>query len=114
MLQRRCAQPQRGGGGGKHESRRKLKRWVKTNRTALSGLQSKGGGTQFTCFTGTKVQILTLQASRGVGGGVGGQEEMVGGEEYQDFGEGQKVWECNVCGSRSLSVSLFLVSLASG
>ena len=38
----------RSGGGGEEQGRRVT--------TASSG----GGGTQFTCFTGTKVQMLTL------------------------------------------------------
>ena len=38
----------RSGGGGEEQGRR------------VSTASSGGGGTQFTCFTGTKVQMLTL------------------------------------------------------
>jgi hypothetical protein len=39
--------------------------WYKSTTADTEGEGGAGGGTQFTCFTGTKVQLLTLRERAG-------------------------------------------------
>ena len=53
-----------------------------------TGKQAGAAGAHFTCFTGTKVQILThkvLLASTNLGAGEGGSREMMGKSELSEL-----------------------------
>ena len=57
------AHPLRGGGGDSSSGVSKSMTQAESPDSSMSAFRVKAAGTQFTCFTGTKVRILTQKVS---------------------------------------------------